>query len=43
VYLGAVQTTSAYWLQDNQIGQTNGLPDLLGGSEKSGSWILTNK
>ncbi len=38
VYLGAVQGVAYQWNRDVQNGQTNGLPDLLGKAEKSGSW-----
>ncbi len=37
LYLGAVQIVGETWNYDRQTGQTNGLPDLPRGSEKSGS------
>ncbi len=40
VYLSAVQTTSPTWISDIQNGQENGLGDLPGGGQKSGSWPL---
>ncbi len=38
IYLGAVQSVAEKWNQDLQTGQTNGLPNLDPGQEKSGSW-----
>ncbi len=38
VYLGAVQSVAFQWNHDNNLGLKNGLGDLLGGVEKSGSW-----
>ncbi len=38
VYLGAVQTVAENWNYDYQPGQTNPLPWLPGGGQKSGSW-----
>ncbi len=40
IYLGTVQSASANWNSELQTGQTNGLGDLPGGGEKSGSWHL---
>ncbi len=37
VYFGTIQSVADSWQNDVQTGQTNGLPDLPGGSEKSGS------
>ncbi len=38
--MSAVQSVGGGWNLDWQTGQTNGLPNLLGGTEKSGSWLL---
>ncbi|HBD06096.1 MAG TPA: hypothetical protein DCY93_01635 [Firmicutes bacterium] len=38
IYLGTIQTTSYQWNYDGQTGQTNGLPNLPEGGQKSGSW-----
>ncbi len=42
VYLGAVQSASTNWNFDQQNGQINGLGNLPGGYEKSGSWPILN-
>jgi len=38
VYLGAVQSASINWNYDYQKPQKTGLPNLVPGQEKSGSW-----
>ncbi len=38
VYLGTIQTASNTWNYDLQKGQTNGLPNLVPETQKSGSW-----
>jgi len=38
VYLSTIQTFANQYIYDRQNGQTNGLPNLLPGDQKSGSW-----
>jgi len=37
LYLSTIQSMANQWIYDNQTGQTNGLPNLQNGNEKSGS------